>query len=285
MNKLKQCAINFESLLDIEYKIVLGRKGKETCFTIDFLEEEFFHLVGLQYLKDLTYLKKSREYIFDRIMNDDITYDMISKSYFFTKPINDKILTSVSDRIDAFCNIVSILDSKNIYFKYSQNRNAASKIQAEFLLKTEYDNQITYIFLQQRVDSKARLCKSFFPKDKLDYSKGQAQMTLLYKEKLNKASGEYIEQVNHDSIKNKKFIAIRGKDKKKVKLELRYFNKSFSAKKEERAKEALAKYLAKLYSDYLQDVKMEDDLYNLIQRYKDALSIDYKEVINNIIII
>lgn len=286
MDKLKQCAIRFQSLFEIEYKIILGKRNRETYLTIDFSKEEFCHLMGLHKLKDISNLNIDKGTVFDRIIAEDITYDMISKSSFFDKDIKKGIPNSVRDRIDAFLDITDILDSKNIFFKYSENRNTSSKIRAEFLLETIYSGKTTYTFLTQRSGSNSKLCESFFPKDGIDYSAGQASMTLLYKEKLNKMLDEHSIQFIHSSIVNKKFIAVRYKKiKKRVTLQLRYFNIEISAKTEEKAKINLAKVLVEYYLKYLEGDNSDKELYSLIQSYENSLSTDFNNILEKIIVI
>ncbi|MGL5085882.1 MAG: PBECR4 domain-containing protein, partial [Clostridium sp.] len=80
MDKLLECAKAFESLFLKQYKIVIAKKGKETSLILTFDKKDFYHLVGLQKLKDLAYLKKDRGIIFDKILSNEITYEKISKS-------------------------------------------------------------------------------------------------------------------------------------------------------------------------------------------------------------
>lgn len=195
MDKLKECALIFKSLLNVEYKIILGRKGTLAEFNINFEETDFHHMVGLQKLKDTPYSKGARAKIFNDILNDKITYDMISSSVFFEID-KEKDIIGVKERIDSFLHIIELLDSNNIYFKYSQNRNATSKINAEYILETKYLEKIIYIFLDKRNNSDNRFCRSFFPKSIKDYTIRQTKMTLLYKEKRNLLLDESIIQFN-----------------------------------------------------------------------------------------
>lgn len=195
MDKLKECALIFKSLLQIEYKIILGRKGTLTEFNINFEETDFHHMVGLQKLKDTPYSKGARSKIFNDILNDKITYDMISSSVFFEID-TEKDIIGVKERINSFLHIKELLDSNNIYFKYSPNRNASSKINAEYILETNYLEEIIYVFLDKRNNSDKRFCRSFFPKSIKDYTLRQTKMTLLYKEKRNLLLNESIVQFN-----------------------------------------------------------------------------------------
>ncbi len=53
MNKLQERAFSFKKLIDYEYKIVLGRKGKKTELVINFEKTDFPHLIGLHKLTDV----------------------------------------------------------------------------------------------------------------------------------------------------------------------------------------------------------------------------------------
>ena len=47
---LYKAAVNYKKMLNIGYKIILGKKGKAYYINLNFYEESFFHLVGLQHL-------------------------------------------------------------------------------------------------------------------------------------------------------------------------------------------------------------------------------------------
>lgn len=186
MDKLKEAALLFQKLLGVKYKIILGKKGKLTEFYIDFNKEDFFHLIGLQYLKDLPQLKKNRAFIFDKILSDNITENQISKSCFYT---------DIEQRISDFLLFEELLDSNETVFKYSFNRSSFSDIRAEYLLKTTYKIRTNYIFIDKRTNIDNKFCRSFFFNDKNNYCQNQVTMTLLYKEKIF-ANGSSVIQLN-----------------------------------------------------------------------------------------
>lgn len=175
MDDLKIAALVFQGLLNVKYKIVLGKKGRLTEFCIDFEKADFFHLVGLQYLKDLPQLKKNRELIFDKIVADEITTCDISKSQFYK---------DIEQRIKDFALFENLLDSNELVFKYSKNRSSFSNIKAEYFLKTLFDNRTNYIFIDSSNGRENKLCVSFFFNDCNNYAENQITMTLLYKEKV-----------------------------------------------------------------------------------------------------
>lgn len=47
MDRLTNCVHAFEKLLDIQYRIIIGRKGKTTELYIRFSKHDFHHLMGL----------------------------------------------------------------------------------------------------------------------------------------------------------------------------------------------------------------------------------------------
>ena len=65
MDKLQKCAKAFVNLLEIQYRIIIGRKGKTVELVIGFSKLDFHHLMGLGKLKDLRIAKQNRGSVFD----------------------------------------------------------------------------------------------------------------------------------------------------------------------------------------------------------------------------
>lgn len=59
-----------------------------------------------------------------------------------------------------------------------------------------------YIFIAEHKDTGKYFCRSFFPKEKKDYTEGQPRYTMLYKEKRNMATGEIAVQYDRLTPKN-----------------------------------------------------------------------------------
>lgn len=206
MDEILKAAIAFESLFNIEYKIITGRKGKTTEFTIGFRKSDFFHLVGLQKLKDIDFPTKSKEKLFDLIITGKINDSFISKSKYYKSDDNNNYI-GVKERLSYFCNIDKIMDSNNIIFKYNANRNRWSEIKAEFVLENKDYKKIVYVFIDKDTTDNKRFCRSFFPKGKVDFTAMNTKLTLLYKEKIDKTKRESIIQLDKISVKeDKKYI-------------------------------------------------------------------------------
>lgn len=67
MHNIYECIDSFSSLLDVEYHLILGRKGVPVSLDISFDKKDFYHLVGLQYLTDRPELRRDRGRIFVEI--------------------------------------------------------------------------------------------------------------------------------------------------------------------------------------------------------------------------
>ena len=80
MAEITDALHSFQNMLDLEYEFVLGRKGKSVRLTVEFQKMHFFHLAGLQYLKDLPRLAFSAELIFDQLTDGTISADYIESS-------------------------------------------------------------------------------------------------------------------------------------------------------------------------------------------------------------
>ena len=185
-DKLLRCALAFQNLLDIQYEIIIGRKGQLTKILLSFSETEFVHLAGLHKLVDNEFIRTaSRKKVFDGILNGEISYNAISQSENFG---------FVKERIEYFEFLENMLDSNEIIFKYNEKKNTFSLIQADYLLQSNFNCTEIYIFIDKLKDSDHHFCRSFFPKGERDYTAGQIKYTLLYKKKINKKTGKSIVQ-------------------------------------------------------------------------------------------
>lgn len=89
------------------------------------------------------------------------------------------------------------MDSNDLIFHYNEKIHKYSVIKADYLLENKYFNQIIYLFLGARTHDKGeQMCRTFFPKQELDYAQGQEKYTLLKKEKINIETGMVEVQYN-----------------------------------------------------------------------------------------
>ena len=179
--------------MNYQYIIKLGRKGQIYSFVIDFQKQDFFHLIGLQKLIDLRFLKRSAEYIFNSCLKGKLTYSMLEKSEYFNE---------LGYRFEYFHLLENLLDDNELVFKCNINSmRVYSNIKADYMLQNFNDNLTFYIFTEKRSNADTQFCKSFFENSEKDYSKGQTKMTLLYKKKINKITGE--SEIQYDRLSDR----------------------------------------------------------------------------------
>lgn len=136
-DKLRVSAEGFHSLLDTQYHLIIGRKGKSVDLTIEFKPIDFHHLMGLGKLKDLRIATQNRESVFFGILNGTITYPSICKSRY---------IGQIENRFTPLSHIEQIFDSNKLIFRYNEKQNQFSLIEADYLLSTDFPGTI-FIFL------------------------------------------------------------------------------------------------------------------------------------------
>ena len=173
MRTVVDCVSSFIPLLSTEYEIVLGRKNVAVKLIITFDKKDCFHLMGLQYLTDRPELRRDRGKIFDEIQKGIIKRENIESSDFYHK---------IQDRVHFLPLLEKMLDSNDTVFKYNKKANVYSVIEADYLMKNHMEGKNLFLFLSNARDD-SYFCRSFFPEEKMDYTKNQASWTLLYKKK------------------------------------------------------------------------------------------------------
>ena len=173
MRTVVDCVSSFIPLLSTEYEIILGRKNVAVKLIITFDKKDCFHLMGLQYLTDRPELRRDRGKIFDEIQKGIIKRENIESSDFYHK---------IQDRVHFLPLLEKMLDSNDTVFKYNKKANVYSMIEADYLMKNHMEGKNLFLFLSNARDD-SYFCRSFFPEEKMDYTKNQASWTLLYKKK------------------------------------------------------------------------------------------------------
>ena len=183
MDKLQKCASAYQNLLDYQYNIILGRKGKLSHLHIRFTKWDFHHLMGLGKLKDLRIARKNRAEVFDDIIEGRTTYSSL---------LTSRYLPLVENRFAPLSAIESLLDSNETIFRFNTKLNQFSLIEADYLMSTPYEGNDIYIFVASSDNPDEYYCRSFFPKENKDYTTGQSIHTLLYKDKENLVTNDKV---------------------------------------------------------------------------------------------
>ena len=179
MRNVLDCINAFIPLLSTEYELVLGRRGVAVTLRILFDKKDCFHLMGLQYLVDRPELSRDRGKVFDEIADGIITIKKIESSDFYKK---------IEQRVHFLPLLEQMIDSNDTVFKYNKKVNMYSMIEADYLMENKMESRNLFLFLSND-DGDKYFCRSFFPEEKMDYSKNQASWKLLYKKKIDLITG------------------------------------------------------------------------------------------------
>ena len=195
MDLLQKSAVAFQGLLAYEYHFIIGRKGQTREFYLRFEKTDFHHLLGLHKLKDIAQIQQGmREKIFDKVLNGTISHSLIEKSAYYEQ---------MCGRILPLIDLEKMLDDNEMIFRYNEKIHKFSLIKADYLLEGEINSIPSFLFLGKRADDEIeQMCKTFFRKESMDYTRGQAQYTLLKKEKKHILSGKIVIQYDRLTARN-----------------------------------------------------------------------------------
>ncbi|MCM1578815.1 MAG: PBECR4 domain-containing protein [Ruminococcus sp.] len=137
----------------------------------------------MHYLNDIRYIRRTkRSSIFNDICRGKVDDNFLSVSTHF----ND-----IRQRIADVTELEKFLDSSTMSYKYDKGAYPKSKINADFILKNNFNGMNTYYCIQKNSDG-SYFVKSLFSENETgkDYTAMHNKRALLYKEKVNLLSGE-----------------------------------------------------------------------------------------------
>lgn len=171
MDKIYEAAAKYVALSRYEYKFILSRNRKLLELRVDFRDEDFYHLTGLQYLKDIDIPRNRKKTLDDIIYKKRITDSRLENSRFYVNPVPDK---DIQSRINSLRFLEEYIDTDNIIRVFSTRNqpHMASLINADYIIESQFkgDSDTVYIFLKHREENPEYCCVvSFFKKDKAVY--------------------------------------------------------------------------------------------------------------------
>ena len=140
MDRLRESAKAFQKLLNKEYHVKIGFKGKKTVdFVLQFDPADFKHLTGIQHLYDLKIYKKTSEDVFYDSLNGNLKETDLHYSIHFD---------GIQERLENLKNLEKYLDSNMIFFKWE---NKYKDIRADYMLKEDIPQENrAYIFVKEK---------------------------------------------------------------------------------------------------------------------------------------
>ncbi len=181
---LYNAAMEYKKLEKTIYRIIVGRKGHSYQIMLHFPSESFFHLAGLQHLKDLTFPSTNKERIYKEILNKNFKVGDIGKSIFYG-------VWFIEERLSSFMYLKDMIEGDLVTYLINAKRHIAyTTIKADYLCERREKDNVLYLFLVMErqfpvFKNECRGC-SFFKKHDYDYTIGASQTTTLLIEKEKK---------------------------------------------------------------------------------------------------
>lgn len=187
-NILYQAAVVWKGLSDYRYAFTYGYKKKLYTINLTFSMEDFPHLAGFQYLKDLNLPRYNQKKTVDRILDQKLKYEQVIKGSQYEE--------MVKPRLEALIRLETILNNDFRLFSYMpQLYPFTTMIQADYLISSHQDLTSFVFILQATPEGDAKcdyLCCSAFIKEERDYETNQRSRALLKKERLHIPTGESV---------------------------------------------------------------------------------------------
>ena len=184
MDILKQSALTWKELTEYRYQFIYGYKKTLYPINLTFSNEDYPHLAGFQYMKDISLPNYSSAKIADRILEGKITFEQIQKAAQYEEMIKP--------RLEALVHLKKSLDNDfNLYSFMSRMYPFITNIKADYLITSHLviDSYVFIIHTTPKGDAKCDfLCCSAFAKGDRDYETNQRKRALLKKERIHIAS-------------------------------------------------------------------------------------------------
>ena len=163
MDLLQQSAQAWKEITEYRYLFTYGYKKQLHPINLTFSLEDYPHLAGFQYMKDLSLPNYSSAKIADRILEGKILFEKVQKAALYEEMIKP--------RLEALVHLKESLDNK-----------------ADYLISSHFsvDNFIFIIKANAQGELKCDfLCCSIFEKGDRDYETNQKARTLMKKERIH----------------------------------------------------------------------------------------------------
>ena len=178
---LYQSASVWNELIEYNYIFTYGYKHRLYTINLSFSPEDFPHLAGFHYLKDITLPRYNSGKIVSHILDGKITKKQLQKAAQFEK--------MVIPRLEAIIQIKDVLDNNFTLFSYMPRMYPFyTQIKADYLI-SRHSDITNYIFIiQTHSNNTAKcnyLCCSAFTQGDRNYELNQRSRTLLKKERIH----------------------------------------------------------------------------------------------------
>lgn len=166
----------WNSISEYKYSFTYGFKMKLYTINLSFAPEDFPHLAGFQYLKDVNLPRFSQKKTVSKILDGTISQEMIEKGCQYEESVKPRLLALIS--------LEAMLDNSFTFYSFMPRfYSSFTSIKADDLIASHMES-INYVFLIREGDRSIVAdctCCSTFIKGYRDYEENQRPYTLLKK--------------------------------------------------------------------------------------------------------
>ena len=181
MDLLQQSAQAWKEITEYRYLFTYGYKKKLYSIHLTFSLEDYPHLAGFQYMKDIALPNYSSSKIVDRILDKKILFKKVQCAARYKEMIEP--------RLEAIIHLKESLDNDfHLYSYMPQMYPFTTSITADFLISSHINiNNFIFIIKATSHDPLKYdfLCCSIFKKGRRDYETNQRARALLKKERIH----------------------------------------------------------------------------------------------------
>lgn len=181
MNLLQQSALAWKEITEYRYLFTYGYKKKLYPINLTFFLEDYPHLAGFQYMKDISLPNYTSAKIVDRILEGKIPFEKVQKAAQYEEMIRP--------RLEALVHLKNSLDNEFTLYSYMPRMYPfITNIKADYLIASHINIDSFIFIIRSTPQGEAKcdfLCCSIFEEGDRDYEANQRSRTLLKKERIH----------------------------------------------------------------------------------------------------
>ena len=181
MNLLQQSALAWKEITEYRYLFTYGYKKKLYPINLTFSLEDYHHLAGFQYMKDIALPNYTSAKIVDRILEGKILFEKVQKASLYEEMIKP--------RLEALVHLKNSLDNEFTLYSYMPRMYPfITNIKADYLIASHINIDSFIFIIRSTPQGEAKcdfLCCSIFEEGDRDYEANQRSRALLKKERVH----------------------------------------------------------------------------------------------------
>lgn len=183
MNLLLAAAKAWQELLQTEYCITVGRRGKTASFRLQFGLADFPHLAGMQYARDVDFGLREAEYYGEKLVPA-----LLSGALDGRRLEQGRNWEKIKGRLHAILHLKATLESDFLIAWFDPSKvRTYSQIGVKYVVTNLNSGETYFVFIDENSEHR-HYCKSAFTKADVDYIQNQPRLTVLKKEKIEGGS-------------------------------------------------------------------------------------------------